>query len=300
MKSANTFKIDSEIFENQQVKNQLRNQINSFYLEIRQINSFIETPVNLRSSIFILVLNGTGRLQVNFKEYILNSKHKVLLSFGHFFMFREVTPDFRCMCLYINKEFMDEMYSTEMIYKRVKYNVKMYSRPILLLNEENSDLLYRRMKFTNSMIDLVDHIYHKEMILNSLTIFFLDLGNIIEKDRSIPQKANLSRDEIMIQKFLELLADHYKAEHNVDFYARQLHITPHYLTLIVKRMTGQTVSDFIFQMLYNEGKMLLKELRFSIQQIADDLNFSDQSSFGKFFKRKSGLSPNQFRKNMTI
>ncbi|WP_108212345.1 hypothetical protein [Pontibacter mucosus] len=55
-----------------------------------------------------------------------------------------------------------------------------------------------------------------------------------------------------------MLVDHYSLEHHVHFYANQLHITPHYLTLVVKRMTGHTVADFIFLMLYGEARLLLQ------------------------------------------
>lgn len=133
------------------------------------------------------------------------------------------------------------------------------------------------------------------MVLNTLLIFFLDLSNVIEQEGSTLDSQNISRDEIYFQKFLEILVNHYKKEHLVDFYANNLHITPHYLTLIVKRLSGQTVSDFIFQLLYSEAKILLQQPDLTIQQIATNLYFSDQSSFGKFFKRKNGISPKEFR-----
>lgn len=73
-------------------------------------------------------------------------------------------------------------------------------------------------------------------------------------------------------------------------------MSPHYLTLIVKHVTGQSASDFIFEMLYSEARNLLTHSKLSIQEIASKLNFSDQSSFGKFFKRKAGVSPFDFRR----
>ncbi|WP_266205876.1 AraC family transcriptional regulator [Pontibacter kalidii] len=300
MKSGIDIKTDAELFENQSYFSGLRKRVNSFYLNNGGISSFIGTSVYLKSSMFILVLSGSGRLQINFKEYELEQDNMLLLSFGHFFMFTHVSTDFRCKCLYIGKEFSDEMYSTDMLYKRVKYGVRMHSIPVLDLNPEKAGLLNKRMLFTEEMLAEPTHNYYKEMVLNALLIFLLDLSNIIENERSISQRPNLSRDEFIIQSFIELLADHYKTEHHVSFYANQLHITPHYLTLVVKRITGQTVANFIFQMLYSEARLLLQQPRLSIQQIADMLHFSDQSAFGKFFRRKSGLSPRQFRKEREI
>ncbi len=133
------------------------------------------------------------------------------------------------------------------------------------------------------------------MILHSLLIFLLDLSNIIEKEDGHVTQSKQNRDEIYFQQFLDFLVTDYKTQHKVNFYADKLNITTHYLTLIVKRLSGQSVSDLIFELLYSEAKLLLKQPDLSIQQIAEQLYFSDQSSFGKFFKRKSGFSPKEFR-----
>jgi AraC family transcriptional regulator, transcriptional activator of pobA len=300
LKPAITIKTDAEIFENQPYFSGFRKKVNSFYLNRGGISDFLDTSIYLKSTLFILVLNGSGRLQINFKEYELEKENMLLLSFGHFFMFTGVSTDFRCKCLYIGKEFIDEMYSTDMLYKRVKYGVRMHSIPVLRLTPDKASLLYKRMTFADEILAETTHNYYKEIILNALEIFLLDLSNIIENEESILQRLSLSRDELIIQSFIELLADNYKTEHHVGFYANLLHITPHYLTLVVKRLTSQTVSDFILQMLYSEARLLLQQPKLSVQQIADALNFSDQSAFGKFFKRKSGVSPRQFRKELEI
>lgn len=83
-----------------------------------------------------------------------------------------------------------------------------------------------------------------------------------------------------------------------SFYARQMNITPQYLTSILKAQTGRTVNNFICEMLYSEARNLLALSEFSIQQIATELHFSDQASFSKFFKRWASISPLEFRNVM--
>ncbi|UYW02326.1 helix-turn-helix domain-containing protein [Flavobacterium agricola] len=134
------------------------------------------------------------------------------------------------------------------------------------------------------------------MLLNALRIYFLDLSHCIETNYLQEIDDNPSREDVYFQQFLTLILKHYKTEHLVQFYADHIHITSHYLTQIVKKLTGQTVSDFIFDLLYSEARQLLKQPDLTVQEIADILNFSDQSAFGKFFKRKSGMSPLSFRK----
>lgn len=121
------------------------------------------------------------------------------------------------------------------------------------------------------------------------------MSDIIERSEVFVEEGNLTRYESIIKSFIELLASNYREEHKVEFYASRLNLSAHYLTLIVKRVTGQSVADFIFEMLYSEARTLLTHSKLSIQEIASSLNFSDQSSFGKFFKRKSGISPADYR-----
>lgn len=115
--------------------------------------------------------------------------------------------------------------------------------------------------------------------------------NAYKKDSKIT-----ARQEFILKEFIRLLTKHYKKFHDISFYAEKLNISPHYLSLIVKRSTGYTINSLINEILFSEARILLYQNKDTIQQIADHLNFSDQSSFGKFFKRKSGLTPSEFRK----
>lgn len=134
-----------------------------------------------------------------------------------------------------------------------------------------------------------------ELVQNSLITFYIELDNLISKE-IVEYKTGLnSRKSKVLQDFMTLLLDNFKEEHNVAFYANELNITTQYLTKIVKSITGKTITDFIYEFIYNEAKSLLKSTNMSVQQIANILHFSDQSSFNKFFKRKSGLPPTAFR-----
>lgn len=276
------------------------NKNESEFLSINDLNyptlkPYFGEDVHLHSSLFIMVLSGNATLKINHTNHKLSTHDIALLSFGHFFTIKEMSRNFSCITLYVSKNYIDEMYSTDMLYKRVKYGIKMYQNPLISLDENTLNTLLKCTDFIKSIVLDNTHLYRKEMTLNALRIFFLDLSNIIEKREEQNQDSKPSMDEIYFQKFLDLLGSHYKTEHLVDFYAKEIHITPHYLTLIVKKLSGQTVSDFIYQLLFSEAKILLQQPEISIQQIAEQLRFSDQSAFGKFFKRKSGISPKEFR-----
>lgn len=97
------------------------------------------------------------------------------------------------------------------------------------------------------------------------------------------------------KQFTHLLGEHFREERSVGFYARQLCITPKYLTTLIKRISGQSVSEWIDNYVILEAKTLLKYSTMSIQEIAYYLNFPNQSFFGSYFKRNTGMSPSQYK-----
>ena len=104
-----------------------------------------------------------------------------------------------------------------------------------------------------------------------------------------------NRAEEYFRQFTELLGEHYKHERSVGFYARQLCITPKYLTTLIKRISGKSVSEWIDNYVILEAKTLLKYSTMSVQEIAYYLNFPNQSFFGSYFKRNTGMSPSQYK-----
>ena len=109
------------------------------------------------------------------------------------------------------------------------------------------------------------------------------------------QNNSHNRAEEYFKQFTELLGEHYIRERSVGFYARQLCITPKYLTTLIKRISGQSVSEWIDNYVILEAKTLLKYSTMSIQEIAYYLNFPNQSFFGSYFKRNTGMSPSQYK-----
>lgn len=110
-----------------------------------------------------------------------------------------------------------------------------------------------------------------------------------------PDNMQRNRAEEYFRQFMRLLGEHYTQERSVNFYARHMCITPKYLTTLIKRVSGKSVSEWIDAYVVLEAKTLLKYSNMSIQEIAYYLNFPNQSFFGSYFKRNTGMSPSQYK-----
>ena len=139
-----------------------------------------------------------------------------------------------------------------------------------------------------------NHIYKGEVLRMLYSIFLLDLQNA--QQRAIVHRQTPQRVEEIIIGFIRLLPSHFAEHHDIAFYADRLHITPVYLSRVVRQVTGRTVVDYINQMLLMEASFLLRMSPMSITQIADHLHFADTPSFSKFFSRLKGMSPKEYRK----
>ena len=174
--------------------------------------------------------------------------------------------------------------------------------PIVQLHEPKISLAQedaRRME--EKMHEIVGylhsgHIYKTKILQMLYAIFLLDVQSAQAKaisQRQVPQRA----EEIFFD-FIRLLPQHFAEHHDIAFYASALNISSVYLSRVVRQVTGRTVVDYINQHLLMEASYLLRTTSLSITQIADRLHFADTPSFSKFFSRKKGVSPKNYRNNV--
>jgi AraC-like DNA-binding protein len=114
-------------------------------------------------------------------------------------------------------------------------------------------------------------------------------------DMVLGQLRGTSRVAAIPERFLQLVFDRDKAPMNVADYANLLNVTPNYLNKTVKNHTHRTAIDWIEIARLNMAKQYLKDRSLSIAQIAEKTGLVDQSYFSRFFKKKTGLTPSEFR-----
>lgn len=163
------------------------------------------------------------------------------------------------------------------------------------LSEEESLRLRKQVELIKSYIPDKEHVYHSYVIKNQIINLFFDLDNC-RWHRYGDGELGLSRSETLRQRFRELLMEECRMHREVTFYADKLCVTSDYLSKVVREYDGQSAAKWIINAVITEAKILLREPDKTINQIAIELNFPDQSTFGKFFKRNTGLSPLEYKK----
>lgn len=110
--------------------------------------------------------------------------------------------------------------------------------------------------------------------------------------------ASLSRKDEVLQKFVSQLYRKYRTEHEVGYYANQQFLTSRYFSTIIKEKSGKSPSQWIATALLVDAQNLLRTTNMTIKEISDQLNFPNQSYFGKWFKNITSIGPLDYRKGM--
>lgn len=105
-----------------------------------------------------------------------------------------------------------------------------------------------------------------------------------------------SRPKELYRRFLGKVQDDYHSHRSLKHYADCLCVTPKYLSMVVKQESGRNASDFIDELVIFESKALLRDGRYTIEQVAEVMQFPNPSFFSRFFKRLCGVSPSVYRK----
>ncbi|SCK08736.1 helix-turn-helix domain-containing protein [Vogesella sp. LIG4] len=135
----------------------------------------------------------------------------------------------------------------------------------------------------------------RDVLLRSLVCALLVwLGRQLPQGEG--QQDRLPRGSQHLQRFVALVERHYHQHWPVSSYAHQLGVSTAYLNGICRQQAGQTALQLIHQRLLLEAKRLLVYTALNVNQIADQLGFSEPAYFIRFFKRLTGQTPSRLRK----
>jgi len=124
-----------------------------------------------------------------------------------------------------------------------------------------------------------------DLILNTCAARYLVNENMLNKGKG----------QILVKRFFHLVEENHQKNLSLSDYSGMIGVTPNHLTQTVKLLTGKTSSQIIKAKQLLEIKRLLVHTNLSVSEIANQLNFEDQSYFTKFFKRETRMTPIQYR-----
>lgn len=253
--------------------------------------------LSIRLDAFSVLLVRQGEIDITIDEFTYHLSDNLLLDIMDMHSIRDIrlSSDFRGFHLIIERNLFAEIMLSSRRMPAV-YIASRHTRPVQNLSREEGELLENCLQRIERNMERSDHAWQRDIILNELRGFLLEMNNIIYQANRGKLDPNPPNRDVLMFLFIQLLNKHCRTEHSVSFYAGELCITPEYLSRIMKSFSGKTVNHWISEALMREAEIALRNPDLTIQQVADLLNFSDQSSFGKFFKKHRGISPLAFKR----
>ncbi len=240
------------------------------------------------------VIKGSFKFQNNYVSHVLKERDVFFVLPNSVFMFEHMSEDLSLIALSFKKEYLKGQ-GIHLSSNEIMYMLSSEVQRKFTLNDEEFPEIIFNLNTLRKKLNLAPETPHlSEIIRSSFLVVFYGIFLLCDKHRT-QMHIQLNRPEELTTKFLTMLAENFRKERMVKYYSDQLFITSRHLSQVIKKVTGKTAGEIIDKMVVQEAKMLVLSRMYSIAQIAELLHFSNQSFFGKYFKKHVGVSPSSFK-----
>ena len=258
---------------------------------------FPHTAMRLDGMTLLLTLSGSIDLKVNLEKYHLEPNTMMILGNDTVLSIDEVDWDHLDAYVFlIYPEFIRDINFELNLVTSMK--ITSNRPPIMNLTAEEAQLMTRYFELIHyNTVDNEDARFVRSISRSLVAAASYQLMQFVSLHNDAQGQPAMSRRSTYVHEFLQLVNDYHRQERGVAFYASKLFISPKYLSMIVKDTTGRSAAQWIDDYVILDAKNLLRFSGKNVQQVAYELNFSNQSSFGKYFKHFTGMSPTRFQRS---
>lgn len=282
------YSIDNEMamFSYSEVMQQLKQKNLNYLDDMRRPHKFD----------FFLFINHTAggvKFKIDMEEYEVTKGGNIIsCTPGQIVALESCTSDFDADVMILSSQFMESL----LIYLKGTIPVRfgMNRQIVMEVDEQGMQMQKIFVKAVRHALSNTENPYRLQVVQHvMMAIFYAS-----DKPLEMSGKTDVMRTnaDVLSKQFLEIVKDNFRRERQLKFYADTLCITPRYLSRVVKECTGSSAADWIERYVVLEARALLKSTTMTIQQISDELNFPSQTFFGKYFKRRVGMSPKEYRR----
>lgn len=238
-------------------------------LESVSILKGLRFPHKIKKVTQIVITSGQFSCLVDFRMWSLKAPAVALFLPGQVVESIELDEDFSGFGMVMNPEFTDSL-----------------NLPVSLQER----LFIKDTQFYS--------VSREEIIRHLFSAHYYGLGYYMHGLQSQPSTMTAQQEKC--EKFMALVAENFKTQRDIGFYADKLCVTSKYLSTMLKQETGMTALDWIEKHVVLYAKSCLSSTSMTIQEISDELDFPSQSVFGKYFKRVEGMSPKAYRQSLNM
>lgn len=239
-------------------------------------------------SIFF-VLKGNSQQELDFKSYDLAANQIMIIPKGAVHWEKTYEPMAAYVILFKEAFFSD----VQLLLLNSFFQYAIASGKLLIdVPSKQIENLKRYFQLLHEEQELEESQNQTFLLQNLMLALLNKIEGLVQ---NLPNDQSFISTRKPFQRFIELVERHFHQQQSLDFYTSRLQITSRKLNDITKTLTGQTASNFIIDRIITEAKRELCFNEKSIKEIAIDLGYDNQYYFSRIFKKRTNLSPEQFR-----
>ena len=251
-------------------------------------------PSRMKSLFLALCTSGNAQYTVDTKMHEVSAGDVIIISEEQVVADYMLSRDCKGIAIIMSYDFFQNIVSG--VHELSALFLFARTHPVFHLDDNQAKSLEKDIEHIKEKIVDTGHRFRRELVMTMLKALIIDMSNIIYRFQQVGDEAQ-TRAEVIFRDFIQTVEKNYRTERRVSWYAQQLCITSKYLSETVRTVSRRTPSDWIDSYVTRELRVMLRNSTMSIKQIADELNFANQSFMGKYFKEHVGMSPSKFRKS---
>lgn len=265
----------------------------AFYIEKMETHlhdhKFISKPHKHDFYLLLYITSGGGTHNIDFKSYPVSPGSFFLMTPGQVHSWN-LTPGTDGFIIFFLPAFY-KMQAVENNLVAFPFFHSLNANPLVQLKGE-------QQKVISFMIDRMYEEFSAEtpvdlrIVRSYLEIVLLKLGRNYPTEMKDDQPG---KNTYKIRQLEQLIEKHYIKKKQPRDYADLMNLSPSYLNTICKEALGKTLTDLISERLILEAKRLFSYSDLNVTQVATKLNFADPSYFTRFFRKQTGVTPEEFR-----
>ncbi len=255
----------------------------------------IKLPVRVDALLMILCTEGHGRVGIDLREYDLRPNTVVIIQPQNYVHYFSSSSGLKGNILACSRQVVENVIPryTELLPLLLHHRTD----PVTYLSEKDAAGLQGFLTFLRAKINGPQTQFKQRKVICMLQAVLFEMLDV-HYSKADDSMLHRSRKEEIMARFILAVSENFRQHREVAWYAEQLCITPKHLSNISKETSGRTAGDWIESYITLEAKVLLKTTDLSVQEIAMQMGFSNQSYFGKYFRRQTGITPSAFRRDI--
>lgn len=254
---------------------------------------FGKTPTKINACCLCYVVRGSIKVMVNIKDFNVVTNDFMVLFQGVILQVVDVSDDALVSIEAYSSSFLKKVNFWKIISPIMQHIIK---NPVFSLNEEMGNF-YRESFSIMSKAASFGATFMTHNIAESALVVAIDmLAGAIRHNmvKGVVLKSS-SRDQVIVGEFMQRALENYRTEHKITFYARAASLSLSHFCNVISKSTGMTAQNIIMNLIIMDAKIQLKSSGVAVQDIARSLGFPSPTTFNRYFRTYTGMTPNDYR-----